>query len=159
MQTDPSPEHAWLKQLVGDWRFEHEFSPGPGEPTIKLPGREKVRMMGDLWVVFEGGGEMHTGDEMSYLMTLGFDPNKGAFVGSWIGSPMAHMFMYQGTLEEGGNSLPLETEGPSFEDPAKLVWYRDVIGIVDESHRTLTSQMRGGDGALISFMEARYERQ
>ncbi len=90
MQTDPSPEHAWLKQLVGDWRFEHEFSPGPGEPTIKLPGREKVRMMGDLWVVFEGGGEMHTGDEMSYLMTLGFDPNKGAYVGSWIGSPMAH---------------------------------------------------------------------
>ena len=158
MHTDPSPEHAWLKQLVGEWRFEHEFSPGPGEPAIKVPGRERVRMMGDLWAVFEGGGEILTGEEMSYLMTLGFDPNQGCFVGSWVGSPMAHMFIYRGRLDEGGKTLPLETEGPSFEDQTKLAWYRDVIGIEDEAHRTLTSQMRGADGELVSFMQARYER-
>lgn len=158
MKTDPSPEHLWLKKLVGEWHYEHEFSPAPGMPAAKLTGNETVRMLGDLWVIFEGGGKMHEGGEMSYLMTLGFDPNKGCFVGSWVGSPMAYMFVYVGRFEDDGKTLPLETDGPSFTDPTQLAKYRDVIGIVDENHRTLTSQMRGENGELVSFMKATYKR-
>ena len=159
MMSDPSPEHLWLKKLVGKWDYVHECSPGPGEPPMRLTGTETVRMVGDLWVVFEGSGKMHTGEEMSYLMTLGFDTNKGCFVGSWVGSPMAYMYVYEGRFEDDGKTLPLVTDGPSFADPTKLAQYRDIIGIVDENNRTLTSQMRGEDGALVSFMQATYTRK
>ena len=158
MMTDPSPEHGWLRKLVGDWHYEHEFSPAPGMPAAKLMGTEKVRMLGELWVICEGGGKMHTGHEMNYLMTLGFDPNKGSFVGSWVGSPMAYMFVYEGRLEDDGKTLPLKTDGPSFTDPTQLAKYQDVIGIVDDDHRTLTSQMWGEEGELVTFMQAKYRR-
>ncbi len=158
MRNDPSPEHRWLEHLVGEWEFDHEFSPGAGEPKVKLSGRERVRMMGDLWAVFEGGGPMPGGEEMSYVMLLGFDPKVNAFVGTWTGSPMAHMFVYEGVLDASQKVLPLNTTGPSFKDPTAMARYQDVIGLVGDGRRTLTSQLIDENGVWVPFMEAAYTR-
>lgn len=32
MGTKPVEEHAWLQQLMGDWRVVTEFNMGPGTP-------------------------------------------------------------------------------------------------------------------------------
>lgn len=61
MMTDPTPQHRWLQQLIGEWEFTSECSCGPDAPPLKSKGSERVRTLGDLWVIGEGGGEMPGG--------------------------------------------------------------------------------------------------
>lgn len=132
---------------------------GPGQPTETARGRETVRMLGDLWLVFEGSGEMPGGaGPMGYVMTLGFDPAKGKFVGSWIGSPMATLFVYEGELDVAGKSLPLNTTGPSFTDPKKTARFQDVYEIHGADRRSMWSQSQNEDGSWTKFMSATYTR-
>ena len=93
------------------------------------------------------------------LMTLGFDPAKGTFVGTWIGSMMTHLWVYaEGRLDAGGRVLTLESEGPSMTGEG-LARYRDVVEVVDDDHRTLTGNVLGEDGAWQPMMTVRYRRQ
>lgn len=159
MKTDPSPEHLWLQQLVGEWEFHSECSMGPDQPPMKASGRETVRAVGDLWIQAEMTGDMpDDGASMTAFMTLGFDPTKGKFVGNWIGSPMAHMFIYEGQRENGGDTLPLNTTGPSFTDPTKMAQYRDIIEIKSKDERLLRSEAQNEDGSWTPFMQATYKR-
>jgi len=156
----PERQHEWLKQLVGEWAFESEADFGPDQPKLKSSGTEIVRSMGDLWFVCEGQGEVPgAGGQMSMQMTLGYDPARERFVGSWIGSVMTHMFVYEGRLDDSEKILALDTEGPSFSDPAKQDRYQDVIEILDKNTRLLRSHMPGPDGGLVEFMVARYTRK
>lgn len=168
MHTKPLWQHAWLKRFVGEWAFESRCSGGPGQPDIVSTGRERVRMVGDLWLVGESTADMpeaHGGGTMNAIITIGFDPTKapgGRFIGTWIGSPMTTMFLYEGELEGGEHGprrvLPLKTIGPSFVDPTKAAEYIDTVELHDDSTRILRSQTRGEDGQWQQFMQARYRR-
>jgi hypothetical protein len=162
MECDATPrkEHEWLQQLVGDWTFEGECDMGPDQPKMKHAGTETVRSIGGLWIIGEGRGDMPGGEgEMSMRLTLGYDPAKQRYVGSWVGSMMTNLFVYEGQLEDNGKILPLNTEGPSFSEPGKLAPYQDVIEIVDDNTRLLRSRTPGPDGAWVEFMVARYTRR
>lgn len=114
-------------------------------------------MLDGLWAVCDGVGEMPGGGTGLTIMTLGFDPVKGRFVGSFIGSMMTNHWLNDGQLT--GNVLTLDTEGPSFTDPAKLAKYQDIIEIVSDDHRTLPSRVLGDDGQWTKFMTANYRRK
>jgi hypothetical protein len=92
------------------------------------------------------------------IMTLGFDPEKERFVGTFVGSMMTYMWSYEGRLAPDGKSLVLDTEGPSFPDTAKIVKYQDSVEIVAEDHRILRSRYLGDDGAWHEFVKADYRR-
>ena len=154
---EPQKEHRWLTQLVGDWTFENEAVMGPDQPPVKFKGTDSVRSLGDVWVLCEGQGEMPGGGVGTMIMTLGFDPAKQRFVGTFIGSMMTNLWVYEGQLN--GNVLTLDTLGPSFTDPNKLTKYQDIIEILDADHRTLSSQALGDDGQWVRFMTARYTRK
>jgi hypothetical protein len=156
MQNPPVPQHAWLRQLLGSWTYESEAVMGPGEPPMTFTGNEKVRMLGDLWVICEG--EI-AGEEVGHtVMTLGFDPPRGRFVGTFVGSMMTHLWIYDGSLDPSERILTLEAEGPSFTQEGQMVLYRDVIEIVDVDHRTLSSYAPGAEGQWVRFMQSRYQR-
>lgn len=155
MMTEPAAEHGWLKRLVGSWAFEHTYDMG-GE-TCTSSGTEVVRMVGDLWAVGEMTGEMPGGGTMTAIMTFGFDPGRGVFVGTWIGSPSAHLWVYEGSLE--GDTLTLETTGPAMDDPKKTAEYRDIVRIVSDDERTLTSRYKGEDGSWTQMVHGVYRRQ
>lgn len=85
MKAEPQKEHAWLQKLVGEWMFEGECVMGPEQPPMKSTGVESVRSLGGLWAICEGRGEMPAGSGPSNsIMTLGYDPQKGCFVGSFV---------------------------------------------------------------------------
>ena len=159
MKVEPTPEHKWLQKLLGEWTFEAEADMGPDKPAEKSTGSESVRPLGDVWVIGEGRGDMPGGGEGVNIMTLGFDPQKGRFIGSWIGSMMHNMWVYDGELDATGTTLTLNTEGPGFEDQSKTAPYRDVIQFVSDNHRTLTSHVQGDDGTWTQFMTAHYRRK
>jgi hypothetical protein len=44
------------------------------------------------------------------------------------------------------------------DDPEKIVTYRDLIGLVSNDERTLTSQTQDAEGNWKGFMTVRYRR-
>lgn len=165
MFSTPGKEHEWLMQLVGKWEYETRFPQGDGKPEGSVMGRETVRSLGGLWIVAEGESVMpaeegKTGDPCQMLLTIGYDPaardGKGAYVGSWIGSMMARIWTYDGSLEQ--NKLTLASTGPSFSDPTKISNYRDVIEIITPDERHFSSWTQGDDGQWTRFMHAVYRR-
>ncbi|MFO0810106.1 MAG: DUF1579 domain-containing protein [Gemmataceae bacterium] len=158
MNAEPQQEHRWLQRLVGNWTSEMECSMGPEKPPETFRGSESVRSLGGLWTLGEGAGEMPDGCSCTTLMTLGYDPAKKRFVGTFIASMMTHLWLYDGSLDAAGKILTLNTEGPSFADPTKMAKYQDIIEFVSDDHRTLSSQFHTDDGRWHRFMTAHYRR-
>lgn len=152
--TEAQHEHRWLQQLVGDWSFQGEAKMDPGKPADTFEGTESVRALGQLWIIAEGQGEMCGGSARTG-MTLGFNSQSRRFVGTFIASMMAHLWIYNGQLD--GNILTLDTEGP--DHTGKMVKFRDVIELQSADRRTLTSHTLGDDGEWRKFMEATYLRR
>jgi len=159
MNAEPQKEHRWLQQLVGDWTYEIEGACGPDKPPQRLQGTERVRAVGGLWVLCEGRGEMPESGTASTLMTLGYDPQKGRFVGTWVGSMMTWLWVYDGALDPAEKILTLHSEGPDFAVQGKLAKYKDEIEFRSDDHRVLTTSVQGDDGRWRHFMTANYRRQ
>ena len=156
----PQAEHRWLQRLVGEWTSEAEATMEPGKPPERSKGTEHVRSLGDLWILGEGKGDMPGGGAAAMLLTLGYDPQRKRFVGTWVGSMMTHLWIYDGTLDASGRVLTLDTEGPSMTAPETAMGkYRDVIEFLSDDHRTLTSHVLGDDGTWRKFMTAHYRRK
>ncbi|AOX99818.1 DUF1579 domain-containing protein [Jeongeupia sp. USM3] len=159
MKTEVLQQHRWLQQLLGDWTFECEMQGPPGQPAEKSSGSESVRALGDIWVLCEGQGTMPDGDPCTMLMTLGFNAERQRFTGSWVGSMMTHLWVYDGELDAGGRILTLSSSGPDCMNPGQTGNYHDVIEIVDADHRVMRSEGQGADGKWTPFMTARYARK
>lgn len=159
MKIDPQKEHNWLHRLIGEWTFEGEASMGPDQPPHKSQGTESVRSMEGIWILGEGQSRTHDGAQFSSLLTLGYDTARKRFVGSWIGSCMTNLWVYDGALDASGNVLTLDSEGPAMSGDGTTAKYQDIIEIKDEDHRILSSQVLGADGKWQRFMTAHYYRK
>jgi hypothetical protein len=157
MKTEPQSEHQWLQKFVGEWTYETEASMGPDTPTEKCTGAETARSLGGLWIVGEGTGEMPGGGAASTVVTVGYNPQTKRFVGTWVGSMMTHLWVYDGWIE--GNSLVLESEGPDFVTEGKTAKYRDVTTFEGDDHRSMTSYAQTEDGEWKAFMTVHYQRR
>lgn len=149
---EPQAQHFWLQKLVGEWSVESEFSFGPDQPPSKMTGREVVRSFGELWTIGEGTGACDS------IMTLGYDPQKDRFVGTFIASVMTHLWPYDGQLDSTGKILTLNSEGPSFAGDGSMANYQDIIEFITDDHRTLTAKFLDGDGVWHRFMTTHYRR-
>ncbi len=156
MQAEPLKEHRWLEQFVGEWTMEGEAFE-PGKPPQHSTGTETVRSIG-LWIIGEGRSEMAGVGEGTSLLTLGYDPQKQKFVGSWVGSMMTQLWVYEGALDAAEKVLTLDCEGPSMAGDG-TARYQDIHELVGPDHRLLRSQVLGQDGNWVQFMTARYYRK
>jgi hypothetical protein len=129
------------------------------EPPTKSTGDAKVRSLNGLWILCEGTGHAPDGVPVNSVITLGYDPQKARFVGSFVASCMTNLWIYEGTLDEAGKVLTLDTEGPGFSDDGSLAPYQDLIETESDDHWTLKSRMRGEDGQWFQFVTAHYRRK
>ncbi|KAM3095867.1 DUF1579 domain-containing protein [Phormidesmis sp. 146-12] len=159
MQAKSQKEHQWLQKLVGEWTYETEASMGADQPAEKAVGTETVRSLGDIWVLAEGQGEMPCGGAATTLMTLGYDPQKQRYVGTWVGSMMTYLWLYEdGKLDAAGKTLTLDSEGPAMSGEG-TARYRDEIEFKSDDHRVMTSSVLGDDGQWQQFMIVNYRRR
>lgn len=158
MGTKPVAEHQWLQKLVGEWRIESEMSMGPDQPKQTSTGSESVKSVGGLWAFSEGKGTMPDGTPMITYSTLGYDVSFKEYRGCWFASVSSHLWKYTGTLSADGKTMTLECVGPHMLKDGETANYRDVIEIVDDNHRTLTSYGQDENGEWHEFMKARYTR-
>ncbi len=127
MNSNPQKQHEWLQQLVGKWTYESECWMEPGKPPEQFKGSEHVRSIGGLWIQGESHGEMPGGGIATNVITLGFDPQRERYVGTFIGSMMTHLWLYDGSLDAAEKILTLNTEGPSYTGDGKLGDFQKII--------------------------------
>jgi hypothetical protein len=155
----PQQEHEWLQRFVGEWESNAEASFGPDQPPVKCEGTSRARMLGGFWMISEGKSEI-LDTPVESVLTLGYDPKKGKYVGTWTDSCHHYLWNYTGTLDEAGNKLTLATKGPNPMVPGdKTFNYREVIEFKSKDHYVFTSAMQGEDGEWVTFMTANFHRK
>jgi hypothetical protein len=156
MFAKPQTEHVWLEQLIGEWEFEHRCTMPDGTVSA-TPGKMVCRSLGGMWLICESHGEAEEGGPWSSIMTLGFDPAKNQYVGTFIGSMMANLWVYHGIMDPSGKRLPLAAQGPKF-DGSGVGEYRDTIEIVDKDSWLFSSELLSDDGQWVKFMDGKHVR-
>jgi hypothetical protein len=147
----PEKEHQWLKKFVGEWTTTSKASMGPEQPPMECSGTIESRMIGEFWVVNEMQS-MPQGVPMRGVQTIGYDPARKKYVGTWVDSMMNHLWLYEGTVDEAGNKLTLEAEGPNFLADGRVTKFRDAYEFKTPDHIVITASMLGEDGKWITFM-------
>lgn len=102
---------------------------------------------------------MPSGAPMTSILSLGFNPQTKRFVGTWLGSMMAHLWVYDGSFGDNENILNLDSEGPDFSTQGQMAKYRDAIEFKSADHRTLTAYVLGEDGTWSQMMTSNYYRK
>jgi len=115
-------------------------------------------MLGDLWAIGEGKGDMPDGKAMEYRSALGFDVNVNQYRGCWYASASSHLWKYDCELSEDGKKMTMNCVGPDMVNDGQTANYRDVIELLDDGTRTLTSYGEGENGEWTEFMQATYTR-
>jgi hypothetical protein len=155
----PLPQHQWLANMVGTWDFVSTCT-GPDGSTFESVGVETVRAVGELWVVAETQAPVHCGEEFHhYIISLGFDPGKNQFVGSFISSHMPMMWHYHGELDASGTAIALDSRGPSMDNPEGEADYVDTYRNLGPDERELVSAVTLPDGNKVEFMKTAYRRR
>lgn len=108
----PQPEHELLKQFSGDWQFER-YSPSGDDVEGEVVGQGNLsaEMVGNFFVVGRWSGEVY-GSEYTAVMSLGYDIERGEYIGSWIDSIISYRWQLAGTVDEETDELVLSTSGP-----------------------------------------------
>jgi Protein of unknown function (DUF1579) len=155
----PGPEHDWLQQFVGEWETDVECSAEPGEPPMKSKGTESVRPIGEFWIIAESKSTVME-KPMTSVLTLGYDPEKKKYIGTWVGSCNNYLWGYLGAANAAAKILTLETEDPCpMAAPGTLAKFKEVIEVKSKDHRVFTSSMRREDGKWATIATINYRRK
>ncbi len=159
MKPEPTAEHQWLQKLLGEWTFETVQFDEAGEVTGEVfSGKETVRALGGLWIHCEMEAQGPDGQPSRSLMTLGYDPKKARFVGTFVSDMMPELWVYDGSMDSGGTSVTLNTEGPDFVSEGETGQYRDSIELIGPDERVFRSETLGPNGTWREFTKSAYRR-
>lgn len=157
MQGDALKEHLWLERLAGEWTYEMEAKEADGTPVTDS-GRETVRAIGGGWIMCEARSTSADSPLGTAILTLGYDPAKARFVGTFISSYMTHLWIYEGQLDDAGTTLSLSTEGPSYTDDGTTAPYLDTIELRGDDVRVMKGTYQAADGTWREMTNTTYRR-
>jgi hypothetical protein len=152
----PVKQHEWLQRFVGEWDADVEAYMAPGQPPMQTKGVSRARMLGGFWLIEEGQNTMMP---YAFILTLGFDPQKKKYVGTWIDTMMGHLWKYEGTVDSTGKILTLDTEGPNPMEDGKIGKVREVTEFKNDDLRVLTSTRLADDGTSTKIMTVTLRRK
>jgi hypothetical protein len=155
--AEPTPEHEWLEQFVGEWDTTNTAYGPEGDEIMKCEGSYDARMLGSFWLVSDATGDM-AGTTIKAVQTIGYDPKAKQYIGTWIDSVSDHMWRYEGSVDEAGKKLTLEAEGPNFMADGTTTKFRDAYEFKSKDHIVATSSMLTEDGEWVEFMRGEMRR-
>lgn len=97
---------------AGAGHFVGEMSmtmPGMPEP-MKLPCEETVTALGDLWTTSSFSMEF-MGQPFTGASTLGYDPEKGKYVGTWVDSMTTMLTIMEGDYDAEQDAIVMTYRG------------------------------------------------
>jgi hypothetical protein len=153
----PTEEHKWLEQFVGEWESTAKSEAVPGVPEMTCEGKISSRMLGGFFVVNEMKNNVE-GMEIEAIQTIGYDPQKKKYIGTYTDSMMSHMWVYEGKVDETGKILTLEAEGPNMMEPGKTAMYRDIYEFKSKDEIVATAQYQDAEGKWVTMMKGTSKR-
>ena len=159
MFAKPSAEHGFFTPMIGQWTMENHCEGESGQTKVIATGRVSIRSLAGMWFIIEtsGDGNEHHPEPWSSQITVGYDPQKKAYVGIFVGSMMTHLWIYEGQRDESKPCVSLYVEGPRCEGTG-MAQYRDSIEIVSDDHWILRSEIQNDDGSWKQFMIGHHHR-
>lgn len=146
----PTKEHEWLKKFAGEWDTATEIYMEEGKPPMRATGKETAKMIGGFWVIGENKGEM-MGQAFTGVITVGYDPEKKKYIGTWVDSNTSMLWQYTGSVDETGKILTLESKGFCPME-GQVCQFKDVIEFKSDDERVMTSTRLGKDGKWTKMM-------
>jgi Protein of unknown function (DUF1579) len=113
---------------------------GPDQPLMKSAGKQSTLSLGSLWTLAEMESVGADGQSMRSVITLGFDPTKQRFIGTFVASCLTHLWPYDGLLDADRKVLTLDSEVPNFASDGTLAKYQDIVEIVNKNRHPLYSR-------------------
>jgi hypothetical protein len=110
---------------------------------MKSSGKQTTRSLGSLWTLGDMENVGPDGQPTRFVITLGFDPVKQRFVGTFVASCMNHLWPYDGQLNAARKVLTLDSKGPSFAVDGTMAKYQDIDEIMDKDQYLLSSRFKG----------------
>jgi hypothetical protein len=95
---------------------------------------------------------------MQYVLTIGYDPEKETYVGTWIDSMSSQKWEYKGTVDEGGKVLTLTTRGYCPMEQ-KMCNFRSTMEFKSADERVFTEAREQADGEYATVMVSHYTRK
>lgn len=147
------PEHEMLTMDDGVWRATISLHREGGK-VEQYVGRETNSMIGDLWSIgkleVEIGGAPYEG-----FATLGYDAQKGQYVGTWIDNYATQITDMHGSYDPATKTLVLYyyTVGPNGVRQDR----KNVMVYETPDRRDFDSYLKKGDD-WVPAMEILYER-
>ncbi|MEM9754193.1 MAG: DUF1579 domain-containing protein, partial [Planctomycetota bacterium] len=126
----PSPEHELLKRFVGSWDAIGRCDGGPDAEPMTSEGTIESRLIGERWV--ENRHRTDAGGfEVLGVQTIGYDPIKKKYVGTWVDTMQNHLWVYEGAFDEATQTLTLNAEGPNPMAGGETALFRDAFRFTD----------------------------
>lgn len=107
----PTPEHARLESGLGRWNVKCTYFMDPSQPPMVCDAVETVEPVGPFWTVSLFESEF-MGMPFRGRSTLGYDPQKKKWVGTWVDSMSPSMFVMEGGYDAAGKVLTMHCRGP-----------------------------------------------
>jgi len=154
----PSKEHGYLKEGAGTWDYVMKFKMGPDAPETEVKGVETVQMLGEFWAIFDIKTDNMMGMAWHGHGTIGYDPDKKKYVGTFIDSLSPDRMLGEGTLDAAGKVLTMMWEGKDHET-GKVGKMREVSERKDKDNGTMTMHRTGPDGKESVLFTINYTRK
>ena len=155
---EPGPEHERLKSNVGTWKVDCTYFMDPSQPPMKVEATETIEMIGPFWTVslFESS---FMSAPFAGRATLGYDPRKEKWIGTWIDAMSPHMYVMEGRYDDDGKVLTMLCEAPAPMMDGKLTQYRSTAWDVDPDQRRFEMFVTMPDGTECQMFSYVYARQ
>lgn len=152
----PTAEHNKLKETTGVWNVESTFymDPNPDVPPMVSQAKETVEMFGPFWTCSTYESDF-MGQPFFGKSTLGFDPEKGEYVSTWMDTMSPTFFHFRGKYE--GETLVMR--GRAFDCMSKMETnYRTTELYKSPNERVFEMFMEMPDGNEFKMMTHVYTR-
>ena len=152
----PTAEHGKLREYAGVWKVQSSFymDPNPATPPMVVEAKETIRMFGEFWT--EGLYESDfMGQPFKGQTTLGYDPENGEYVSTWIDTMSPTFFHFRGKFQ--GDTL--EMKARAFDCMSKMeANYRTTEVHKSPDERVFEMFMEMPDGNEFKMMTHVYTR-
>jgi hypothetical protein len=141
----PTKEHEGLKEGAGTWNWVGKFRMAPDRPEVEVKGVETCTMLGGFWLVFDIKTDNFMGMPWHGHGTLGYDPGKKKYLGTFIDSMSSDRMLGEGTMDAAGKVLTMIWEGKDHET-GKVAKMRETYETKDKDNAFMTMYKTGADG-------------
>lgn len=152
----PTAEHKRLEEHCGVWNVACTFYMDPSQPPMEAQGVETIEMFGQFWTTSVFEADMF-GAPFRGKATLGYDPQAGEYVSTWIDTMSPNFFCFRGNFDESGKVLAMTGEGYDCMSQ-QMTTYRTTEEHKDSGERVFEMFMKAPDGSEVKMFTHVYTR-